>query len=133
MRERKSVNLSRRERQIMDVIYARRKASVAQVLARLEDPPSYSAVRALLRILENKGHLQHRQVGGKYVYWATHPRRHAARWALRRILETFFDNSASQAVAALLSNSDMNLSDQELTQLSELLQQARNRNRRKNS
>ncbi len=133
MRDNKPANLSRRERQIMDVIYARRKASVSQVRAGLEDPPSYSAVRALLRILENKGHLQHRPVDGKYVYSATRPRRYAARGALRRVLETFFDNSAAQAVAALLSNSDMNLSDQELTQLAALLQEARNRNRRKNS
>src|SRR4051794_18359794 len=82
--------MSRRERQIMDVVYRLGRASGAQVVAELHDPPSYSAVRALLRILEDKGHLAHAEEGGKYVYSPTHPRDQAARSALRRVMETFF-------------------------------------------
>src|ERR1700753_4060944 len=92
---------SRRERQIMNVIYRLGEASVAQVVAALPDPPSYSSVRALLRILETKGHVRHTERDGKYLYAATRPRDDAGKSALRRVLETFFDDSAEKAVAAL--------------------------------
>src|SRR5512139_39054 len=93
-------SLSRRERQIMDIIYEMREASATQVLERLPSPPSYSAVRALLRVLEQKGHLTHRQDGPRYVFAPTLPRERARRSALRHLLKTFFDNSAGDAVAA---------------------------------
>ena len=94
----------------MDVIYRRGRASAAEVVAELADPPSYSAVRALLRILEDKGHLRHASEGGKYVLLAHARREHAGRSALRRVLQTFFDNSAEKAVAALLDLHDSELS-----------------------
>ena len=119
--------LSRRERQIMDIVYARKQATAAQVRLAMADPPSYSAVRALLRILEQKGHLRHQAVAGKYVFFPIRQRSHAARGALRGILQTFFDNSASSAVAALLDVSDANLSDQELAEISHLIEKAKKR------
>ena len=118
-------NLSRRERQIMDVIYQRGHASAAEVLADLPDPPSYSAVRALLRILEDKGHLVHREEQGKYIFSPTRPRTQAARQALRRVLRTFFEGSAAKAVAALLDDADTHLSDEELSRLADKIDQAR--------
>jgi predicted transcriptional regulator len=122
-------DLSRRERQIMDVIYRRGRASAAEVVAELADPPSYSAVRALLRILEDKGHLRHESEGGKYVYTPTRPREHAGRSALRRVLQTFFDNSAEKAVAALLDLHDAELSPEDLDRLAHLIEQARKEGR----
>lgn len=118
-------NLSRRERQIMDVIYARGQATAAEVLLGLPDPPSYSAVRALLRILEEKGQLRHRSEGGKYVYSPTHPRNRAGRSAMRRVLRTFFDNSTAKAVAALFEVSDTELTDREIGELGKLIERAR--------
>ena len=109
----------------MDVIYRLGRASAAQVVAGLPDPPSYSAVRALLRILEEKGHLTHVEEGGKYVYAPTRPRDSAGRSALRRVLETFFDNSAEKAVAALLDPSDPKITPDELDRLARLIEQAR--------
>ena len=117
--------LSRRERQIMDVVYARQAATAAQVRDEIADAPSYSAVRALLRILEEKGHLKHQTVKGKYVYLPTHSRTLAARKALRGVLKTFFENSATKAVAALLSASDAKLTADQLNELSDLIEQAR--------
>ena len=117
--------LSRRERQIMDVIYARGEASVAEVRDGMPDPPSYSAVRALLRILEEKGHLRHRSVGNRYIYAPTRSRRAASRSALRRLLHTFFDGSTEQAVAALLDVSPGGLSDEEMDRLRRLIERAR--------
>jgi predicted transcriptional regulator len=118
-------HLSRRERQIMDVIYARGKASALEVLADLPDPPSKTAVRTLLRILEEKGHLEHTQVGQTYVYRAKRPREHAGKSALQRVLDVFFGGSLEQAVASHLGASAENLSDAELKQLLQLIQQAR--------
>ena len=118
-------SLSRRERQIMEAVYARGQATAADVLAALPDPPSYSAVRALLRILEDKGHLKHKEKDGRYVYLPTHPRGRAARSALRQLLSTFFDGSVEKAVAALLDSSDANLSDDELDRLAKLIDEAR--------
>jgi BlaI family penicillinase repressor len=120
-------HLSRRERQIMDVIYQLGRATAADVTAHLPDPPSYSAVRALLRILEGKGHLRHTEeaVTGKYVFFPTRPRENAGRSALQRVVQTFFDNSAEKAVAALLDLADRDLSEQELERLAKLIEQAR--------
>ena len=122
------VVLSRRERQIMDVVYRRGRASVAEVLADLPDPPSYSAVRALMRILEDKGHLKHEAVGAKYVYGPVRPRRKAAQSAIRRLLQTFFDGSAEKAMVALMGASESELSSQELDRLAELIRRAKEKN-----
>ena len=109
----------------MDVIYRLGRASAAQVVAELPDPPSYSAVRALLRILEEKGHLRHVEEGGKYVYAPTRPRDSAGKSALRRVLETFFDNSAEQAITALLDLPTAELSREKLDRLSGLIEKAK--------
>ncbi len=122
-------NLSRRERQIMDVIYALQEATVNQVLERLPNPPSYSAVRALLRVLEQKGHLVHRQDGPRYVYSPTLPRERARRSALKHLLQTFFDDSTEDAVAALLDISEDNLTTEDYGRLLELIQKARKEGR----
>jgi predicted transcriptional regulator len=125
MAKRSALHLSRRERQIMDIIYRRGQASAAEVLGDMEDPPSYSAVRAFLRILEDKGHLKHRKEGTRYVYLPTQPRRQAARLALDRLLRTFFDNSTEKAVAALITRADADLSAEELDRLAALIEQAK--------
>jgi BlaI family penicillinase repressor len=116
--------LSRRERQIMEIIYARGEASAAQVLEQLPDPPSYSAVRALLAILVEKGHLKHRSDRGRYIYAPTRRRAKAGRSALVRVLETFYEGSLERAVAALLQ-SDSKLTADELKRIGELIEQAR--------
>ena len=117
-------NLSRRERQIMDVIYELKEATATQVLERLPSPPGYSAVRALLRVLEQKGHLTHHQDGPRYVFAPTLPRERARRSALRHLLKTFFDNSAEDAVAALLDISEDSLSQDDLDRLADLIKKA---------
>ncbi len=109
--------LSRRERQVMDIVYERGRATAGDITAALPDPPSYSAVRALLRILETKGHLRHDADGLRYVYSPTVPRDQASRSALRSLVRTFFDGSATQAVAALLDQSK--LSDDDLERLAQ--------------
>jgi predicted transcriptional regulator len=121
--------LSRRERQIMDIIYSRGRASATEVMESLPDPPSYSAVRALLRVLEEKGHLRHEQDGQRYVYSPTVERERAKRSALRRVLQTFFDDSTEDAVAALLDISQERLSDDELKRMEKLIKQARREGR----
>ncbi len=126
---RKTPEPSRRERQILDAIYRLGEATVSDVQGALEDPPSYSAVRALLRILEEKGHLSHRQDGPRYVYFPTTPREHARASAMRRVLETFFENSTEQAVAALLELRERKLSDDEIERLSNMIEQARKEGR----
>ena len=118
-------NLSRRERQIMDVLYRDGQATAGEVLAALPDAPSYSAVRALLRILENKGHARHVAEGTRYVYLPTLPRDRAGRPAMASVLETFFDGSTEKAVAALLDISKTELSGEQLDRLSQLIDQAR--------
>ena len=123
-----SVQLSRRERQIMDVIYRRGRATAAEVLEDLPDPPSYSAVRALLRLLEAKGHVQHEQDGPRYVYAPTVARDRARRSALKHVVRTFFDGSASEAMAALLDG-EARLDDGELDRLSAMIEQARKEGR----
>jgi predicted transcriptional regulator len=119
------VQLSRRERQILDVVYARGEASAAEVWAALPDAPSKTAVRTLLNILELKGHLTHRQEGLKYIYLPTRPRERAGQSALRRVLDTFFDGSLERAVAAHLGDSAADLSSEELARLAALIKQAR--------
>ena len=117
--------LSGRERQIMDVVYRLGRATVQQVRDALEDPPGYSAVRALMRILEEKGHLKHISEGPRYVYLPTHSPSKARRSALRHLLETFFDDSVEDAVAALLDVRQGKLSDSELAGIQELIDEAR--------
>lgn len=121
--------LSRRERQIMDIVYRRGRATVADVLEELPDPPSYSAVRAMLRVLEEKGHVKHEQEGPRYVYRATVSVEKARRSALQRLMQTFFDNSLEEAVATLLDVSSSNLSDDELERLAEMIERAREEGR----
>ena len=122
-------DLSRRERQIMDVVYARGEASAADVQGAIADAPSYSAVRALLAILVQKGHLRHRQEAGRYIYVPTRRRSQAGRSALRRVLDTFYEGSLEKAVAALLQGSEANLTAEELARLGELIEQARKEGR----
>lgn len=119
------IELSRRERQIVDILYARGRATAAEVQAALPDPPSYSAVRAMLRILEDKGHVRHEQDGPRYVYVPTVARDSAKRSAMRHMVRTFFDGSAEQAISALLDDSSARLSDAELDRLARLIDQAR--------
>ena len=121
--------LSRRERQIMDIVYRLERATAAEVLERLPDPPSYSAVRAMLRILEEKGHLTHSQDGPRYVYAPTVAPEQASRSALRHVLRTFFDGSAAQAMAALLDETSDELSEGELDRLAALIDEAKNEGR----
>ncbi|HEU4996097.1 MAG TPA: BlaI/MecI/CopY family transcriptional regulator [Gemmatimonadaceae bacterium] len=123
-----TTQLSRRERQIMDVIYRRGKVTAAEVLAELPEPPSYSAVRAMLRLLEEKGHVRHEQDGPRYVYLPTVNRDKARRSALRHLVRTFFDGSTEDAVAALLQN-DNGMSEDELARLSKLIDGARKEGR----
>lgn len=125
MAKRQEQDLSRRERQIMDVIYARGEASALEVLADLPNPPSKTAVRTLMRILEAKGHLEHRQDGQTYIYRARRAREHAGRSALQRVLDVFFGGSLEQAVASHLGESAEHLSDEELKQLVQRIQKAR--------
>ena len=122
-------NLSRRERQIMDVIYREGQATATEVLAAIADPPSYSAVRAMLRVLENKGHLRHVPDGTRYVYRPTLARDRAGKPALENVLRTFFDGSTEKAVAALLDLSRSELSAQDFDRLSELIAQAKTEGR----
>ena len=117
--------LSRRERQIMDVLYRNGKATALEVLESLPDPPSYSAVRALLRVLETKGHIRHEQDGPKYVFLPRVNRDRAKRSAIRHLIQTFFDGSPEQAVATLLDVSSSALSQNELDRLAGLIQKAR--------
>ncbi len=118
-----TIKLSRRERQIMDIVYQRGRASVADVLEDLPDPPSYSTVRALLRILEEKGYLTHKKEGKRYIYRPTQPRHQAGRSALKQIFQTFFDKSIEKTVMTLISDAD--LSDEELDRLSQRIAQAK--------
>jgi predicted transcriptional regulator len=121
--------LSRRERQIMEVIYSRGRATVAEVLERLPDPPSYSAVRAMLRILEDKGHVQHESDGPRYVYLPTVPREQVRDTALRRVVQTFFGGSPESAVAALLDLDDGSLDKDALERIAEMIDDARKEGR----
>jgi len=122
-------HLSRRERQIMDVIYSRGQATAAEVQENLPDPPSYSAVRAMLRLLEEKGYLKHEQDGPRYLFKPTLAREKARKSALKQMLETFFDGSTEQAMAALLNLSKSKLDKEELDRLSEMIKTAKKEGR----
>ena len=121
--------LSRRERQIMSVIHRLGRATAAEVLAELQDPPSYSAVRAMLRILEEKGQLRHEQDGPRYVYFTTVPVERAGRSALRDVVATFFAGSAEEAVATLIDMNERKLTGEELDRLAQLIDRAREEGR----
>ncbi len=116
--------LSRRERQIMDIVYARGDASATNVLGELPNPPSRAAVRTMLRILEERGQLKHFKKGREFIYQPTRQRRRAGQSALRRVLSTFFEGSLEQAVAAHMGDSAAELSDEELKRLAKLIRQA---------
>lgn len=119
------MHLSRRERQIMDIVYRLEQATASEVMERLPDPPSYSAVRAMLRILEEKGHLTHSQDGPRYVYAPTVAPEQASRTALRHLMRTFFDGSPAQAMAALLDETADELSSEDFDRLSSLIEDAK--------
>ncbi len=121
--------LSRRERQIMEIIYENKSATAAEVRERIPDPPSYSAVRAMLRILEEKGHLRHEQQGPRYVFMPTVPREEARDSALKRLIRTFFDGSAEGAMAALLDLDDEQLDEDALKRLADRINDARTEDR----
>ncbi len=125
MSKRTPLDLGRRERQIMEAVYAHGQASVSDVLAALPDPPSYSAVRAILNTLERKGHLRRKKTGKKYLYLATAPRNKVGRSALKSLLATFFDGSAVQAMASLIEMDEDSLSDADLERLLEMIEAAK--------
>jgi len=122
-------NLTRRERQIMDVIYSRGRATVAEVLESLPDPPSYSSVRTLLRLLEEKGRLRHEEAGPRYVYIPTVAREKARRTALRDLVGTFFGGSTEDAMAALLDLHDVRRTPLKLDRIQALIDHARREGR----
>lgn len=121
--------MSRRERQIMDVVYRLGEASVADVRAEIDDAPSYSAVRALMGVLTDKGHLTHSADGPRYIYRPTVSREQAQASALERVLQTFFEGSPSRAMAALMEVSASDLTDDELDRLEAIIQDARREGR----
>jgi BlaI family transcriptional regulator, penicillinase repressor len=123
------IHLSRRERQIMDFLFRVGRASAAEVLEGIPDPPSYSAVRAMLRTLEEKGHVRHEEEGRAYVYLPTTRVESARRYALTHLLRTFFDNSAEQAMAALLDLKGPKMSESELDRLARLIEHAKQEGR----
>ncbi len=125
----KHLQLGRRERQIMDVVYRRGKASVAEVRGEIPDPPGYSAVRGMLGLLEDKGHLRHERQGLKYVYLPVRDTRQVRNSALKHLVTTFFGGSAEQAVAALLEMSDTTLSAKDKTYLAQLIRKAQQEGR----
>lgn len=118
-------DLARRERQIMDVIHQLGEATVGEVLAQLSDPPSYSSVRTMIRLLESKGLLSHRQDGKRYVYKAIQSREAASKSALRKLMDVFFAGSATDAVAAILDVSSESLEPGDLDRMAKLIRQAK--------
>jgi BlaI family penicillinase repressor len=121
--------LSRRERQIMDILYQRGKSSATEVREAMPDAPSYSAVRAMLRVLEDKGHVRHQAEGLKYVYLPTVTREKAKRSAVKHLLDTFFHDSPEQVVAALLDVSSTRMTQEELNRMAEMIDKARKEGR----
>lgn len=117
--------LSRRERQIMDILFREGQGTASEVQAAMADAPSYSAVRAMLRILEDKGHIRHEQDGPRYIYKPVIARERAKRSAMRHLLHTFFEGSHEQAVAALLDEASTSLSEQELDRLAKVIERHR--------
>ena len=120
-----AAQLSRRERQIMEVVYELGRATAADVREHMPDPPSYSAVRAMLRILEDKGHVVHEQDGPRYVFLPIVPREEASETALRRLVRTFFAGSPEGAMAALLDLDGDRLDENALQRLAEMIEEAR--------
>ena len=122
-------SLSRREREMMDIVFRAGKATAGEVLAQMKDPPSYSAVRATMRVLEQKGLLRHEDDGTRYIFRPTMPRNRAGQTALDHLLTTFFDGSVANVVATLLERSSSDLSDEELERLERLISDARKEGR----
>ena len=120
-----TVQLSRRERQIMEIVYELGRATAVEVRERMPDPPSYSAVRAMLRILEDKGHIIHEQDGPRYIFLPIVPREEASETALRRLVRTFFGGSPEGAMAALLDLDGDRLDEDALRRLAEMIDEAR--------
>jgi predicted transcriptional regulator len=125
MKDKQLVNLSRRERQIMDVIFASGQATALEIQQALPDPPSYSTVRTQLRVLEEKGFLTHAEMGPRYLFSPTISREKAKTSALRHLMRTFFDNSAERVVTALLDVSGTDLTDDDFDRLSHIIEKAR--------
>ncbi|HSU57905.1 MAG TPA: BlaI/MecI/CopY family transcriptional regulator [Bryobacteraceae bacterium] len=121
--------LSRRERQIMDILYQRGRASAAEVREGMKDPPGYSAIRAMLRVLEEKGHIKHESEGLKYVYVPSVSRDRAKRSAVKHLLDVFFPDSPEQVVAALLDISGKRITPEELDRMTELIEKAKKEGR----
>ena len=117
--------LTKRERQIMDVLYRLGRATAAEVMERLDGAPGYSTVRTQLRVLERKGHVRHEEEGLRYIYLPTVPRHSARRSALKHLVDTFFDGSSAKAVAALLGGEGSRVSDEELERIAQLVDRAR--------
>lgn len=125
----KQQKLSRRERQIMDVLYRLGRATAAEIQQSIPDPPSYSAVRAMLRVLEDKKHIRHEEKDLRYVFLPVVPRDKARRSAIRHLLDTFFEGSPEQAVATLLDISSSSLSSEDYDRLAQLIENARQEGR----
>ena len=123
--------LSRRERQIMDIVYERERATAAEIQAALPDPPSYSAIRATLRILEEKGHLKHEEENQRYVFVPVVPKTRASVPALKHLVDTFFEGRAERVVATLLDPSSGKLSSEELDRMAQMIEHARKENKKK--
>jgi BlaI family transcriptional regulator, penicillinase repressor len=121
--------LSRRERQIMDVLYQKERATAAEIHQAIPDPPSYSAVRAMLRVLEEKQHIRHEEKDLRYIYLPVVPKEKAGRSAVLHLIETFFQGSREQAVAALLNASAGSLTEEELNRMAALVEKARKEGR----
>jgi predicted transcriptional regulator len=121
--------LTRREREIMDILYKRGRATAHEVMEDLAEPPSYSAVRTFLRLLEERGHVRHEQDGPRYIYTPTVARRDAQRSAMAHLVDTFFDGSIEDAVAALVETSKRKLSTDELDRIAQLITKAKKEGR----
>ena len=120
-------DLSRRERQIIEIVYFKNSASVGDVVSQMTDAPSYSAVRAFMGILEDKGHLKHKKVGAKYIYSPTRARNNTRKSALKTVFQTFFDSSVENTVAALLDISNSKLSDEDFEKFLKLIKKSKNK------
>jgi predicted transcriptional regulator len=125
MRQSTHIVLTRRERQIMDILYRRGRATAADVMKDLSGDPNYSTVRTQLRVLEEKGHVRHDAEGLRYVYVPAVPRHAARRSALKHLVETFFDGSAEQVVAAVLGGEASKLSEEDIARIADLVEKAR--------
>lgn len=125
MRRALHAGLSRRERQIMDILFRRGRATAAEVMVELPNEPGYSTVRTQLRVLEQKGHVRHEQDGTRFVYAPVVPRRAARKSALRHLVETFYDGSPEKAVAALLGGEAAKLTDDQLERIADLIAKTR--------